>query len=119
MATEATWRELCTALEGAEEGASYGTPAFRVGKTLFTRLHQDGGLAVVKCELSERDALLDAFPGKYFVTAHYEPYPWMLVRLGAVSKRELKQVLTEAWREAQPAGRGRRATSRGARRSSR
>ena len=40
-----TWetvREIALTLPGAEEGTSYGTPAFRVRKALFVRLHDSG-----------------------------------------------------------------------------
>ena len=36
------------------EGVSYGTPAFRVSKSLFVRLHQDGESLVVKIDADQR-----------------------------------------------------------------
>jgi hypothetical protein len=71
--TLATVRQLALALPGVEEGLSYGTPGFRVrGKFLF------------------------------FITDLYRGYPTVLVRLGRVTKADLRDVLEEAWRRQAP-----------------
>ena len=40
-----TVREIARELPGAVESTSYGTPAFKVGKNLFVRQHQDGEIS--------------------------------------------------------------------------
>jgi hypothetical protein len=93
-----TVREIAGQLPGAVEGTSYGTPAFHVGKTLFVRQHQDGESLVVRIEPEERTIRIAADPKTYFVTDHYINYPWILVRMANVQRRELKELLEEAWR---------------------
>jgi len=93
-----TVRELVGGLAGAVEGRSYGTPAFHVGKTLFVRQHQDGESLVVRIEPEERAVRVAADPQTYSVTDHYVNYPWVLVRMASVQRRELKELLKEAWR---------------------
>ena len=95
-----TARAIALRLPGAEESTSYGTPAFRVRKKLFARLHQDGDALVVRADFDARDALLRASPRSFFVTDHYRAYPYVLVRLAAVSRADLTDVLTQAWRSA-------------------
>jgi hypothetical protein len=93
-----TVREIAGRLPEAVEGTSYGTPAFHVGKTLFVRQHQDGESLVVRIDLDERAIRVAANPKTYSVTDHYINYPWILVRMATVSRRELKELLEEAWR---------------------
>ncbi len=93
-----TVREIVSELPGAVEGTSYGTPAFHVGKTLFVRLHQDGQSLVIRIEPAERALLVRANPKTYSVTEHYKNYPLILVRMANVGRKELQELLTEAWR---------------------
>ncbi len=93
-----TVRELVRGLDGAVEGTSYGTPAFHVGKTLFVRQHQDGESLVVRIDPEERAVRVAADPKTYSVTDHYVNYPWVLVRMASIQRRELKELLKEAWR---------------------
>ncbi len=97
----ATWetvRAIAGALPGAEEGRSYGTPAFKVRGKPFVRLHPDGDAIVVRIDPAERAMRLRADPRAFFITDHYAPYPWMLVRLAAVHRDDLADLLAEAWR---------------------
>jgi hypothetical protein len=93
-----TARAIASSLPGVEESTSYGTPAFRVGKKLFARFHQDGESLVLRVGLDEREALMRSDPKAFFITDHYRSEPYVLVRLRSVSKRKLKEVLRYAWR---------------------
>jgi hypothetical protein len=97
-----TVRELALALPGVEEGLSYGTPAFRLRKTLLARLHQEGEALVLKMDPLTRDTLMEADPETFFVTDHYRGYPWVLVRLATVRREQLRDLLDDAWRSAAP-----------------
>jgi hypothetical protein len=101
-----TVREIAGGLPGAVEGTSYGTPAFHVGKTLFVRQHQDGESLVVRIDPEERAVRVAADPKTYSVTDHYVNYPLILVRMASVKRRELKELLDEAWRLATTQGDG-------------
>ncbi|MGD0956215.1 MAG: MmcQ/YjbR family DNA-binding protein [Candidatus Acidiferrales bacterium] len=95
-----TVREIALSLENVEEGASYGTPAFKVGGELFTRLHQDGESLVVRMDFEQRAALMEADPETYYITDHYLNYQWILVRLSRVHPDALQDLLRGAWRAA-------------------
>lgn len=96
-------RETAMRLPGVEEGTSYGTPAFKIGKELFARLHQDGESLVVKMDLLKREILLHAAPEVFYLTDHYLNYPYILVRLAKVQPEVLRDVLEQAWRLVAPA----------------
>lgn len=98
LSTFDTVREIVLALPGAEEGTSYGTPAFRVRKKFLCRLREDGETLVLKVDFDTREVLLQADPAIFFTTPHYDGYPSVLVRLPAIQPEDLREVLETAWR---------------------
>jgi hypothetical protein len=50
----------------------------------------------------EKDFLLRAEPEKFFTIPHYDGYPSVLVRLEAVDRDELAELLADAWRVRAP-----------------
>ena len=109
MSTPDDVRELALALPETIERSSYGTPGFRVGGRLFARLHQDGESLVVWVDMDEREMLAQTEPEKFFWTPHYEKHPMLQVRLAAVDREELGEVLRDSWRRRAPAAVLRRA----------
>lgn len=109
MATPDDARELALALPETTEKPSYGMPGFRVGDRLFARLHQDGESLVLRVDMDEREALAQAEPEKFFWTPHYDRHPWIQVRLAAVGREELSELLRDSWRLRAPAAVLRRA----------
>jgi hypothetical protein len=97
-----TVRKLVLGLPGVEEGTSYGTPAFRAGKTLFVRQHQDGESLVVRIDHDQRAMRMRAAPETFYITDHYLNYPWMLVRLATIDQDDLRDLLEESWRLSAP-----------------
>ncbi len=91
-------REIALSLPKTEEVSSYGTPGFKVGGELFTRLHQDGESLVVKMDFEQREALMAHAPETYFITDHYLNYEWILVRLSRVHRDALRDLLRGACR---------------------
>ncbi|HEY6621566.1 MAG TPA: MmcQ/YjbR family DNA-binding protein [Steroidobacteraceae bacterium] len=91
-------REMALALPGVEDGTSYGTAAVKVGGRLFARQHQSMDCVVLRCELLDREILMQSAPDAFFITDHYRDHPWILLRLGAVDKRELPELIERAWR---------------------
>jgi len=93
-----TVRRLALRLPGVEEGLCYGTPAFRVQKTLLARLWEDGGTLVLRTDFDMREVLMAGNPQTFFITDHYRGYPWILVRLERVDEADLRRLLEDAWR---------------------
>lgn len=42
-------------------------------------------------------ALLETFPDVFFTIPHFDGYPAVLVRLGAIDREHLREVVTDAW----------------------
>ena len=62
------------------------------------RVPQPDVIAVRVASLADKDFLLALDPAKFFTEPHYNGFPAVLVRLPAVTARELKPIITEAWR---------------------
>jgi len=95
-------RQVALTLPGVEDGTSYGTPALKVKGKLFVRLREDGESVVLPTDYDEREILLQAAPAVFFLTDHYRNYPWILLRLAAVDRADLPEILENAWRRVAP-----------------
>ena len=96
-------RTVALALPEASEAPSYGTPGFRVKGKLFARLREEGDVLVVwTSSVEEKAALIAAEPAVFFTTPHYDGHPTVLVRMGAVGLAEVRELLTDAWRQRAP-----------------
>lgn len=95
-------RAIAQALPEVEESTSYGTPALKVRGKLFARLHQDGEALVLRSGLLDRQILMQADPHVFFITDHYRAYPWILVRLSAIRRAALPDLIERAWRLVAP-----------------
>src|SRR5215213_5952346 len=98
MATLDDARELALALPATTERPSYGTPGFRVRDKLFARLREDDVLVLWVADLGEKEMLIGSDPEKFFTVPHYDGRAAVLVRLSALDRTELGELLTDAWR---------------------
>ncbi len=118
MATQADVRRIARALPETEE--STGHFAFSVrnkGKLKGfawvwmerivpkkARVPQPRVLAIRVASQDDKEFLLSLNPKKFFTEPHYNGFPAVLVHLPAVTVRELRPWLTEAWRCQAPKG---------------
>ena len=84
---------------GVEEGRSYGTPALKVKGKFLARLRTEaeGGLAI-HCDFAEREMLIQAEPGVFFITDHYKDSPMVLIDLKKVRWDAMPYLIEQAWR---------------------
>ena len=62
------------------------------------RIPNNGVLAIVVPSLSVKDVILASDSEKYFTEPHYNGFPAVLVRLSAIKRAELQDLITEAWK---------------------
>jgi len=62
------------------------------------RVPQPKVIAVRVASLVEKDLILSSDSEKFFTEPHYNGYPAILVRLAKVNVRELRVLITDAWR---------------------
>lgn len=94
-------RELAHALPEVVDSTSWGSPSLKVRGKLIA-LRKDEETLAIRTDFLEREALVRAAPDTFFFTDHYRNYPWMLVRLGAVDRAQLAELLEDAWRRVAP-----------------
>jgi hypothetical protein len=95
--------EIARKLPGVEESASYGTPALKVKGRFLCRLRSEAeGALAIRCDFLDREILLQADPGVFFVTDHYLNYPVILVRLDKIRLSALPDLIERAWRMVAP-----------------
>ena len=92
----ATWedvRRICLALPHVEERKQ----TFRTNGRIFVNMSHEEGAISTRAPDDERDLLIRARPDVYFVTAHYEGWESVLVRLDAVDNEELAGRIEDAY----------------------
>jgi hypothetical protein len=112
MASQADVRRIALSLPDVEEASNHFAFSVRNKGKLKgfvwvwleraapkkARVPQPDVIALRVANLFDKDFLLALDPMKFFTEPHYDGFPAVLVRLSAVSARELKPLITEAWR---------------------
>ena len=104
---------LCAEFPGCEKDPPGGREVVRVGGKVLAHLAvnersraagtpANEEFVVVRIGFERRAELLESNPEAYFVTPHYQNWPAVIVRLTTVDQRELKELLSEAWRFVAP-----------------
>lgn len=86
-----------TALDGVEEGKSYGKPAltFR-GKVLAATTAPDSGSFVLHVAIGEKEVLIETDPTTFWESDHYRGWPAVLVRYGSNASERVTLLLARA-----------------------
>lgn len=98
MADWDTVRELALSFPEVEASTS-GRIAFSVcGKGFaWEARERDGGGLAVRVDRDEKELILDANPGVYFTSSHYNGYPAVQINVEAIERDELHARLEDAW----------------------
>jgi hypothetical protein len=97
-----TVRRIGLKFPGVEESTAYGSPVLRFHGKILTgipvnRSAEPGSLGVC-VDPDDRVELLAADPAVYYVTDHYIPGNWVLVRLSRVNPDVLRDLLGMAYK---------------------
>jgi hypothetical protein len=98
-------REIALSMPDVIEKTAYGMPWFNAGKTRFAgrpveRPDVEPNSLGVRLSFQERDRRIASRPDLYYLSAHFAPYPAVLVRLSNLRRAELRELLGAAWRSA-------------------
>ena len=95
-------RALAATLPDVEESTIHGAPSLKVRGRLLTcpALHPSAepNTLAVRIGFDQRAELLAADPAVYYVTDHYVNYPTVLVRLSAIHRDALRDLLSMGWK---------------------
>ena len=99
--TWATVEKIGLALPDVEAGTSYGSPALKIRGQMFTCVptnkEAEKNSIVVRLDFAQRDELLAAEPGVYYLKEHYVNYPCVLARLKKIHPDALHGLIGMAW----------------------
>ena len=96
-------RALAGGLPRSYEVFVRGRVKFRVGQYVYLAFSRDETLLGFAFPKEEREALLQTEPEKFQRPGDADlRYNWMVVRLAAIGKRELRELVFDAWRMVVP-----------------
>ena len=94
--------KIALSLDGAEEVASWGAPAFKVCGKMFacvpTNKQAEPGSLGIRIDFERRAELLAEAPEIYYAPDHYRNYPMLLLRLARIDADALLDLLSGAHR---------------------
>ena len=92
-------RDLTAGLPRSYEVLVRGRIKFRVGRIVYLAFSRDETLMGFAFPKEEREAALETYPDRFL---RPEPsdmrYQWLVVRLDAIDKDELRELVFDAWR---------------------
>jgi hypothetical protein len=90
--TEA-WK-IILAVPGAEERLWFHQPSGFVHDRFLAKVHhKEPAVTLQVGSMEMRDMMLEAEPALFYITDHYRKFPFVLIRLTALSKTVLKEIL--------------------------
>jgi hypothetical protein len=90
-------------LPGVEAATKYdGSPVLKMRGCfmagLATHPSAEPGTLVVRADIDARGPLVEDAPHIYYLTDYYRPHPVVLVRLSAIDRDALRDLLSVSWR---------------------
>jgi hypothetical protein len=103
MATAEDVREIATGLPRTVERLVRDRVKFNVGRIVYVALSRDERVMGCGFPKEERDAVIAAEPDKFAMPGTGDQrYHWILVDLAHVTRDELAELVTDAWRMCAP-----------------
>ena len=91
-------RELASGLPRSAEAFVRGRVKFRVGRIVYLAFSRDQTLMGFAFPKEERDALVGTWPDKYQLPEEGDMrFHWAVVRLDAIDRDELRELVIDAW----------------------
>jgi hypothetical protein len=103
MVTVDDVRELAAGLPRSYEVFVRGRVKFRVGQIVYLAFSRDETLMGFAFPREEREAALQTYPDKFVRPKPADlRYQWLVVRLAAIDRTELRELVFDAWRMVVP-----------------
>lgn len=96
-------RELAAALPRSYEVLVRDRVKFRVGRLVYLAFSRDETMMGFAFPKEEREALVASEPEKFLMPKQVDMrYNWVVVRLEAIDKEEMREIVMQAWRMVVP-----------------
>jgi hypothetical protein len=104
MASVDDVRRLCLGLPRTTEHLVHDRVKFRIGQIVYCALSRDETLIGFGFPKEERAALVESDPGTFSMPRASDlRYNWVVARLDALDRREMTELVTDAWAMCVPA----------------
>jgi hypothetical protein len=96
-------REVVRDLPRSYEALVHDRVKFRVGRIVYLAFSRDDRVMGFACPKEERDALVGSDPAKFLLPRASDlRYNWVCVRLDAIDRDEMVELVLDAWRMVVP-----------------
>ena len=115
MLSKAEARKVMLSIQGTDERLWFNQPSvFLHDRFLAKTHHKESAVTLQVGSMEMRDMMLEAEPELFYITDHYRKFPFVLVRLSALTKTVLKEMLVgrAAQLAAMPVKKARRAAKK-------
>ena len=103
MVTIEDVRKFAMTLPRTTEGLVAGRVKFYVGRIVYVSFSHDGTVMGFGFPKEERDFLVGGSPDKFMQPSGGDlRYHWVLVRMAAIDKTEMRELVLDAWRMVVP-----------------
>jgi hypothetical protein len=94
MLTKAEARKVMLAIPGTDERPWFNQPSVFIHDRFLAKTHEKEDAVTLQVGSMEmRDMMLEAEPKLFYITDHYRKFPFVLVRLSALTAKTLKDML--------------------------
>src|SRR6185312_16050302 len=94
MLTKAEARKIMLAIPGTDERLWFREPSVFIHDRFLAKTHQKEDAVTLQVGSMEmRDMMLEAEPKLFYITDHYRKFPFILIRLSALTAKVLKEIL--------------------------
>lgn len=100
--TPARFRKLALSLEGVLEVPHMERAAFRTKRKIFATLGSDKRVNLKIEPIDRREGLMEAFPDVFHSLGGWTRLGYVAVELARVDDELLRELVVDAWRDAQP-----------------
>jgi hypothetical protein len=94
MLSKAEARKIILSIPGTDERLWFNQPSvFLHDRFLAKTHHKEDAVTLQIGSIEMRDMMLEAEPELFYITDHYRKFPFVLMRLSALTKTVLKEIL--------------------------
>ena len=94
MVSKAEARKIMLSIPGTDERLWFNQPSVFIHDRFLAKTHhKEDAVTLQVGSMEMRDMMLEAEPGLFYITDHYRKFPFVLIRLSALTKAVLKDML--------------------------
>lgn len=94
MLSKAEARKIMLSIPGTDERLWFNEPSVFIHDRFLAKTHKrEDAVTLQVGSMEMRDMMLEAEPGLFYITDHYRKFPFVLIRLSALTRAVLKDML--------------------------